>query len=666
MKNTNTKKIATSLKTQMIISFLCVGIIPLILFSLISSIIMKSSMYNREIMSLKQISSMLTDNLDRWGDDNIVLVDDMASSQTIQSNNIENIQFELKNKQGQDTDIYNILYVDVNGFVLADALGSKNENISNEDYFKDMNKEYSYISDVIIDSEKKLSFMIFSSPVKSDNKVIGYIINQVKTSSIKDNIGNIFYSDQGEIFTYNHDGLITYHPDSDKIMHENIFNNSDNLSEGAKKALDGNFNSIKYANGETKGVAVYNYIPSLNWGTITTTPNSDIYKGFNNVLWSAVPLIIFIILIILCAAIYILKLITNPISEMGMLTQSVAQGDLTVQCDLNGSREINMIGQDLNKMVNALKSLVLSISNKSSELKDASIILDELSSAAEENTKDISKAMTEISSSSVGQASKTEAVLTQVKNLDKKMIELVHSIDETNDLLKESNIALLKGRNGTQQLKNNTNHQYELVSQAVSQVNELSEFVSNVDDIIESISEIADQTSLLSLNASIEAARAGESGKGFAVVAEEVGKLANESQNATRRTTDILNNIKSKADLTTKIMRSINEGMLTHSSTVNETINIFNEITESDTKISDNIKSFTNLIDYIKDFNNDLLELIETLASSAEESAAVSEEVTASSDEQISIVEKVRKSGTDILKIVDELKTNIEKFTIEK
>ncbi len=665
MKKNKSERKRISLKTQMITIFLCVGIIPLIIFAIISSIIIKSSMYHSEIMSLKQISSMVTANLDKWGEDNIVLVEDIASSQVVYSNNLDYINSDLKNKKGQNTYITNIMYIDPSGNILADALGSKNVNISGEDYFEDVIREYSYVSDVLFDREKAFPYVIFSSPVKSDNEIIGYIISKVKTSSIEDSIGNIFYSEHGEIFTFNSNGFITYHNNIDKIMTENIFDSPSKLSEGAKKAIDGNFNSMNYTYNGESGAAVYNFIPSLKWGTMTITPMSDIYQGFNKVILYSIPVIIIILLLILASAFYVLKLITTPISQMVSLTKNVAHGDLTIQCELNGASEMVSIGEDLNEMVQSLKNLVFSISNKSSELKDASITLDELASSAEENSRDISKAMDEIADGSVSQAAKTDDVLNHVRTLDEKMTVLAHKIQETNEALRISDNALLKGNAGTTKLKNNTEEQYKLVGQAVDEVNELTDFVSNIDVIIETISDIAEQTSLLSLNASIEAARAGENGKGFAVVAQEVGKLANESQSATRKTSDILNKIKAKADSTTGLMNSINDGMISHSSTVNETIDIFSEITSADNRISENIKSFNSLIDYIKDFSNELLELIETLASSAEESAAVAEEVTASSDEQIAVVEKVKESGNNILKIVDELKINIEKFNIE-
>lgn len=655
-----------SLKQYLLVSFLIVGIIPLIIFTFIYSMIIKSSMYKSEISSMKQISSMATEHLDKWGEDNILLAEEIATSQIIYSNNIENIQSELKNKQAQDTSIVNIMYTDTSGNVLADSYGSKNENIANEEYFEEVKKGYSYVSDVLIDNEKNISVIVFSSPVKLDNVIVGYVINKVNINSIGDNIGKIFFADGGNIFTFNDRGDITYHSDENKIMNENIFNdNSNELALGAKKALDGNFSSIDYKYNGESGTAVYNFIPSLKWGTMTTIPNKSMYAGFISVFLTSIPLIVILCILIIILALYILKRVMDPILHLANLSREVATGDLMTECNLNGTKEINQIGNDFNQMVKSLKHLVKSIQGNSDNLKIASITLDEMSTSAEITSKDISKAMDEIANGSVEQASKTEDILTHVKKLDEKMSELTVELHETNKALEISEKALINGNNDTQELKNSTQNQSQLIGEAVKEVSELSVYVSNVDKIIEAISEIANQTSLLALNASIEAARAGESGKGFAVVAEEVGKLANESQTSTNQISLILNNIRKKANLTTNLMNSINDSMDIQTSTVNETLRIFNDIANADKKIADNIKSFNNLIQYIKKFSDELLQLIETLASSAEESAAVAEEVTASSENQIGVVEKVKEASNNILSIVDELHINIEKFKTE-
>lgn len=655
----------TNLKFQMILSFLLVGIIPLIILTVITAIVVNKSMYDSQISSLTQISSMATNNIDKWGDDQILLVEDIASSRVLLSNDLDNIKVELKNRQSQDLDIVNIMYVDLSGNIITDSMGSINGSIKDREYFNNVIKGYSYVSSIFLDKGTNTPLIVFSSPVKKDNNAIGYIVNEVKVQGIQEDIGKILYSDRGKIYTFDAKGNITYNDDSSKIMKENLFSRSDELSEAAKKAIQGNSNNVKFNYDGTAQVGVYNFVPSLKWGSITTIPQIEIYNAFLEIIIRTVILFIIMIIAIICFALFISKRFVKPISSLASLTKDVATGNLVNECNVTGSTEITNIGKDFNEMVKSLKNVVLSIQSKSDDLKNASETLNEISSSAEETSKDIAKAMEEISEGSVHQADKSDDILRNVKNLDDKMAELTDELSEINNALSISQEALINGNNGTRELKNNTEAQYKIVEQTVDEVKDLSESVSNIDRITATISDIADQTSMLALNAAIEAVRAGESGKGFAVVAEEVGKLANQSQEATKQISDILNNIKVKAEKTTDLMHTVNDGMKLQASTVDDTLEIFNSITSVDNKIADNIKSFNKLIDFIKNFSEELLKLIETLASSSEENAAVAEEVTASSENQIIVVQNVRESADNISRIVDELKVNIEKFKTE-
>lgn len=654
-----------SLKAKLLVDFFMVGVIPLIFFSTIISIVVQSSIFDSQVSLLKQVSSMAAKNIDKWGDDNILLVEDVANSQVVQSGELEHIKEELKNKNEQDSNISNIMYTDLEGNIIKDSKGSENENIKGESYFQGVTKGYSYVSDVYLDSKQGSPMIAFSSPVKKDGEIQGYIIAVIKAKSIGDNIGKIIFSDKGNIFTFDSNGYITYHNDSSKIAVENLFKLSGELSEASKKALEGNLNSVKYKHNGEKEVAVYNFVPSLNWGIITEVPKSEVFSTFNRIILITVIVITLITAFVIFIAIYVSKSISKPITKLADLSRDVAEGNLINECKLEGTNEMVSIGNDFNEMINSLKNLVLSIQDKNNELMNASLILNEMSTTAEGASKDIGKAMEEISSGSVKQASNADDVLTHVRNLDDKMKELEEELNETNSALDNSKAALFKGNEGTKELKNSTEIQNELIAETASEVKSLSEAVVNIDEIILSISDIADQTSLLSLNASIEAARAGEAGKGFAVVAEEVAELAKQSQNSTKEIAMILNDIKEKADKTTELMDSINKGMKLQSATVEETLKIFEDITKADGKISENIESFNIIIQFVKKFSDELLKLIESLASSSEESAAVAEEVTASSLNQIEAVAKVKDAGDNILNIINELKNNIEKFRTE-
>lgn len=654
-----------SLKAKLLSGFAIVGIIPLVLFAVVISLVVGTSMFDSKVSLLKQVSSMAAKNIDNWGDNNILKVEEIANSQVIASGNLDNIRTQLKDKQEEDSSILNIMYTDLEGNILKDSRGSLNENIKEQSYFQGVSKGYLYVSDIFLDSRQDSPLIAFSAPVMKDDIINGYIISIIKVKDIENNIGKILFSDEGNIFTFDSKGYVTYHNDLNKIAKENVLNVSGKLSEASKKALEGNFNSIQYDYDGEEQVAVYNSVPSLNWGIMVTIPRSEVFSAFYKIITIAIITILLMSASIVFLAMQISKGITVPITSLADLIKTVAEGNLANECELKGSREIVDISNDFNKMISSLKNLVLSIHNKNNELMNASLVLNEMSMIAETTSKDISKAMDEISEGAAKQAADSDEVLTHVRKLDDKMTELENELKETNNALDNSKVAISRGNKGTEELKNSTIIQSKLVNETVSEVKTLSESVINIDKIILSISEIADQTNLLSLNASIEAARAGEAGKGFAVVAEEVAELAKQSQDSTKQIAIILNDIKDKANKTTELMNSINDGMKLQSSTVEETIKIFEDVTNADAKISENIDSFNTLIQFVKSFSEELLKLIESLASNSEESAAVAEEVTASSANQLDSVEKVKKAGDNILNIIDELKNNIEKFTIE-
>ncbi|MBD7912254.1 MULTISPECIES: methyl-accepting chemotaxis protein [Clostridium] len=664
-KGIKRKNRVISLKQEFLSVFLLIGIIPLAIFTCIFFILIKNSIYTNQINSMKQISSMATENIDKWGDSNILLVEEISSSQIVASNNLKDIQTELKSKLAQDSSIKNILFSDKEGNVLVDGLGSKNLNIKKEQYFSEVMKGYTYISDVLIESDSADSFIVFAAPVKKDGQVTGCIINQVKASSMDSIIGNVFFAKSGTVYTFNKKGDITFHPDKEKIMKENINNyNSKELSNSIKYALNGNMNSSSFNVEGQEEIGVYNYIPSLGWGSITTIHTSELYEGFTEVLKVSIPLLGVLILIIIAIAWNRQKRLVTPIEKLANLTKKVANGDLTVTSNVYGAKEIIDIGNDFNEMVSSLKSLTSDIYAKNDYLKKASDNLNNISTSVEESSKEVSRAMNEIAGGSVSQAEKTGGVLSSVMELEDKMGELNGKIIHINSCLDNSKVAISNGENGVDNLKHNTGNQNSLVQDTVKEVEELEKSVGNIDNIIEAIRNVSDQTNLLALNASIEAAKAGESGLGFAVVAEEIGKLAKESHDSTEQISLILKDIRSKADNTTKLMNSMSDSMKLQISIVEKTASIFSEIAVADNNISENVESFNKLIEYINKFASDLLGVVETLSSVSEESAAVTEEVTASSEDQIAMIKKLRESSEGINQIVDELEINIKKFTV--
>ena len=120
------------------------------------------------------------------------------------------------------------------------------------------------------------------------------------------------------------------------------------------------------------------------------------------------------------------------------------------------------------------------------------------------------------------------------------MEELVATATSVAEQVEESKKDALQSAEETQKVTAMMEQSQDKMQEMMEAVQKIHETSKQVVGIIATIEEIADQTNLLSLNASIEAARAGEAGKGFAVVADEIGKLAQESSKAANMTRELI------------------------------------------------------------------------------------------------------------------------------
>jgi methyl-accepting chemotaxis protein len=201
-------------------------------------------------------------------------------------------------------------------------------------------------------------------------------------------------------------------------------------------------------------------------------------------------------------------------------------------------------------------------------------------------------------------------------------------------------------------------------AQAGSVIRTLEAKSTEIGSIVGTIGSIAEQTNLLALNAAIEAARAGEQGKGFAVVADEVRKLAEESQVASRSIASLIAEIQSE---TQQAVTAVEEGARRTqdgATVVADARDAFEQIGSSVQDVTARVGQIAAAVQQIAASATAVGERVSEVASVAEESSASAEQVSASTEQTSASTEQIAASAADLASTAGALAELVSRFEL--
>lgn len=252
----------------------------------------------------------------------------------------------------------------------------------------------------------------------------------------------------------------------------------------------------------------------------------------------------------------------------GTATQ-IATGDLTTNVNLQSEKDV---------LGNAFKLMVTNLRQLTSELTEA---INSLSSSSSE----ISTATSELASTASETAtsvSETTSTIEEVRQTSQVANQKAKAVSEASQKSAEISQSGKKAADEINEMINQIHNQMELIGESMVRLSEQSQAIG---DIIATVDDLAQQSNLLSVNASIEAAKAGEQGKGFAVVAQEVKSLANQSKQATNQVRIILNDIQKATSAavmaTEQGSKAVEAGVLKSTQTGESILKLVNSVTEA-------------------------------------------------------------------------------------
>ncbi|MCB1049709.1 MAG: methyl-accepting chemotaxis protein [Acidobacteria bacterium] len=350
-----------------------------------------------------------------------------------------------------------------------------------------------------------------------------------------------------------------------------------------------------------------------------------------------------LILISIMVAAFLARYIVNPINEMTVMIQDIAEGegDLTKSLDDKRSDELGTMAGWFNKFLSHLKSLIREIDENSqsvdSSAKDMSSLSTEFVTQSE-RTRDLSNSVAESSENAnltitamASAAEEISATIGSVSQGAQAMSEKMTSVMETIEGLSHSikNVA-----NNAASAKNTAEEATELSANSAQSMSGLGISANEIGRVTEVIKRIAEQTNLLALNASIEAASAGEAGKGFSVVANEIKNLAQQSAVAAEEINQKIRGIQAKTSEAIQFNSKI--------------VDIINNINRSVTEISAMVSEQNSATEKMSHTVRDAAEKAQSMAEAIAEVANGSNGVSISAAEAADVIGRINRAAQEV------------------
>ncbi len=499
------------------------------------------------------------------------------------------------------------------------------------------------------------------------NRSGNVILNQAYLETL---IGDVCINDLDSSYAYvvGSDGTMIYHPDESKIGQP--------VENAAIKQVVADLEAGKE---QQKGLVIYEFRGAEKYAAYYVTSNKaailvitadrgDILSAKDAIYARAggAAIVIFIVLGII--SFLIASKMTRPIVEITNVIKrfsslNFAESPTTIRISKRKD-ETGQMARAIGDLREKLVTIVSQIKSQSELLYNASTELDTNASHTTSTVGNVETAVNEIATGATNQASETQKATDDIVNMG-NMIE--HTNSQVENLINTANLMRESSEEAAATLKELDNINQQAIASIdviYEQTNITNISALKIKEATTLISSIAEETNLLSLNASIEAARAGEAGRGFAVVASQIQKLADQSNESANQIDQIIHALIEDSEKAVKTMDEVKTIMNLQSENVHKTGQVFEQVRDGISSSISGVGEIATKTTQLDKARGDVVDVVQNLTAIAQQNAASTEETSASVMEVSNVMQEIMENANRLKEIASILEENMNSFTL--
>ena len=395
----------------------------------------------------------------------------------------------------------------------------------------------------------------------------------------------------------------------------------------------------------------------------------EAHQSMKKTIYQLVIFITILVILLAAFAIFIGNKIANPIIHITDEIERMATGDFSnketrAKAAIKNKSEIGQMVVAETTLQANIRGLMENINDTIAFVSSESQELMKISNQAADASEMVAENCTEVAGNCNNQMDVVNSANSEVGMLVNKVSEFLETLALFQSEIEHTNDAAATGRTDILDVVNQMNTIESAVKDTSSVIMALEEQLGKIGSIVNTISEIANQTNLLSLNASIEAARAGEAGRGFAVVASEISNLADESNDATAQIAEMITSIQESSKEAVSAMEKGLESVAQGTKVVNHSGETFKLIVERISDISKQAEVMQGIVQELSDGTDNVKNYFGGIDHMSCNVADATSNVSAASQEQAASAQEIYAASQRLTKKIEELNDIIHKFKI--